>query len=210
MRKNLMLKPNSDRRTLGSIRPKCRVAAGSKHPLRARNAIATSGFQRSQTGTILVPIDFTEVSHKAFDYALSMATKLNFSVALVHVLQRSYAEGFVDGNQKEQIRAKARDDARMKLHTLARAKRIPGVPTSYLVSDGLPEYEILRIAEERKVDLIILGRQDRNPLSRLIFGSVTAEVVDAAPCPVLVVNNSGFVPHENGKDRFISRRRSRS
>ena len=48
--------------------------------------------------------------------------------------------------------------------------------------------EILRIAEELNARMIVLGRQDRSPLSRLIFGSVTADIIDAANCPVLVIN----------------------
>ena len=36
--------------------------------------------------------------------------------------------------------------------------------------------------------LIVVARQDRRPLSRLIFGSVTADIIDAANCPVLVIN----------------------
>ena len=208
MRKNLLLKQNSERRTTRSFRPKCRVAVSSKYRLRTRNADAPGHDQRSQRGTFLVPIDFTETSHKALDYALSMAAKLNRSVTLVHVLERSYGEGFLDADQKEDIRAKARLDSRIKLNALAQRKHISDVPVACIVSDGLPEYEILRIAEDLKVELIILGRQNRSPLSRLIFGSVTADVVDAAACPVLVVNNSGSVPHENARDCFTSRRRS--
>jgi len=74
-----------------------------------------------------------------------------------------------------------------KLDAVAESKSDRLVPISRVVGHGVPEYEILRLVESMDVDLIVLGRPPRNPLSRLVFGSVTRAVVDTAPCPVLVV-----------------------
>jgi nucleotide-binding universal stress UspA family protein len=56
-----------------------------------------------------------------------------------------------------------------------------------LVETGAPADVICRVAEERAVDLIVIGSHDRNWFSRLITPSVRNHVVDHAPCPVLVV-----------------------
>jgi nucleotide-binding universal stress UspA family protein len=147
------------------------------------------GSVRIHDETILVPIDFTAASYKALDHAVSIAQRLNWSVALVHVVVRSYAEGFVDSIRKTEVRAMSRREAQKKLDALASANRRSDLSIRSVIRDGLPEYEILRTAEKIKAKMIVLGRQDRNPLSRLIFGSVSRDILDVARCPVLVINN---------------------
>jgi nucleotide-binding universal stress UspA family protein len=56
-----------------------------------------------------------------------------------------------------------------------------------IVETGAPADVICRVAEERAVDLIVVGSHDRNWFSRLITPSVRNHVIDHAPCPVLVV-----------------------
>jgi universal stress protein A len=54
-----------------------------------------------------------------------------------------------------------------------------------VVVRGRPYVEIVRIAEERKIDLIVLGVFGRGALDRLVFGSTAEHVIRRAPCPVL-------------------------
>jgi nucleotide-binding universal stress UspA family protein len=56
-----------------------------------------------------------------------------------------------------------------------------------IVETGAPADVICRVAEDRNVDLIVIGSHDRNWFSRLITPSVRNHVIDHAPCPVLVV-----------------------
>jgi len=200
MRKNLLLESEHDRGSMTTIRPKCAASTRSKRREPREKNGDFSGSWRLHEETILVPIDFTTASYEALDYALSMAKNLNWSVALVHVVVRSYAEGFVDSIPKADLRAEARREARRKLNALASPTVRAEVSIRSIVRDGLPEYEILRIAENTKAKMIVLGRQDRNPLSRLIFGSVTREILDAARCPVLVINSGiDSDPAETGR-----------
>jgi len=138
-----------------------------------------------------VPVDFTESSNKALDYALLLADCLRASIVLLHVVERKYAEGFLDTPAKRSVRAEADCWAREKLDAVTESKSDRLVPIRHVVRHGVPEYEILRLAESMDVNLIVLGRPPRNPLSRLVFGSVTRDVVDVAPCPVVVVPARG-------------------
>ena len=52
---------------------------------------------------------------------------------------------------------------------------------------GNPAEEIIRAAESRDVELIVLGRQGRHTVERFLMGSVSDRVVRHAPCDVLVV-----------------------
>lgn len=137
---------------------------------------------------VLVSVDFTESSHKVLDVALLLADCLRASIVLIHVVERIYGEGFLDTFAKRDVRLRAYRRAREKLIAVAESESDRLVPINRVVRHGVPEHEILRLAKSMDADLIVLGRPLRNPLSQLVFGSVTRTVVDAAPCPMLVVN----------------------
>lgn len=149
-----------------------------------------SGASARKRRTLLVPVDFTESSLKALDYALSHAKRLNATVTLLHVLEGVYGEGFFDSSVRIKERTRAIADARFKLILLAASRIDRRVPMECVVRHGNVEYEIFRVAETASVHLIVLGRKSRNALSRMVFGSVTKDVIETSPCPVIVVPES--------------------
>jgi len=60
-----------------------------------------------------------------------------------------------------------------------------------LVREGIPAEEILRVAQEEKVDLIIMGRNGKTGLRRFFAGCVTKDVERSATVPVLVAMMAG-------------------
>jgi nucleotide-binding universal stress UspA family protein len=63
----------------------------------------------------------------------------------------------------------------------------PALHVEYRLEEGFAATEILRLAEEAKADLIVMGTHGRTGLSRLVLGSVAEQVVRKARCPVLTV-----------------------
>jgi len=61
------------------------------------------------------------------------------------------------------------------------------VSIDYLVADGLPAEEIVRVSQERHCDLIVMGTHGRGGVAHLLLGSVAEKVVRIAPCAVLTV-----------------------
>jgi nucleotide-binding universal stress UspA family protein len=185
-RQDLLARKRIETKTRGNVRSKGGGAWHGNDVPRAKK-VSDRGAS-AHKGTIVVPIDFTEASFQGLDYALAMAKGSNSPMALVHVVQAGYGGALVDAKLQKRIRAKALRDARARLDALANSSREPDMQIRCIVASGSAEYEILRIAEEINAGMIVLGRQDRSALSRLIFGSVTAEILDAAKCPVLVIN----------------------
>ena len=60
-----------------------------------------------------------------------------------------------------------------------------GVTVRDAVTQGKPSAEIVRMAQEEGVDMIVLGTHGKGMLDKAIFGSTTERVVRRAPCPVL-------------------------
>ena len=56
-----------------------------------------------------------------------------------------------------------------------------------LVVTGYPAEEILKVAADRKADMIVMGTHGRTGIDRIIFGSVAEKVVKTAACPVLTI-----------------------
>jgi nucleotide-binding universal stress UspA family protein len=57
----------------------------------------------------------------------------------------------------------------------------------YLVLEGFVPEAILKAAETEAVDLIVMSTHGRSGLSRWVYGSVAAKVLQAAPCPIFLV-----------------------
>jgi len=81
----------------------------------------------------------------------------------------------------EDVRA-AETAATKASHTLARA----GVATEVLVRTGSPADVICSVAEERKVDLVVVGTHGRSAMGRFLLGSVSSQVLNHAAAPVLI------------------------
>lgn len=156
------------------------------------------GSARRSTPTILVAVDFLPASLKALEHAFVWAKQLHASITLLHVVDPIYTGGFVNLVTKQKVRREARRRALERINKLADSQTTEGVPVTRVVRDGLPEFEILRLAEKMSVNMIVLGRRPKNPLGRWILGSVSDDIVDLAPCPVVLVNSSAAARIQGG------------
>lgn len=78
-------------------------------------------------------------------------------------------------------------DAREKLDQARRALADRDVRAEFVPSTGPPAEAILRVADDRGADLIVVGTRHKRLFERLVEGSVLQEVVRHAKCDVLVV-----------------------
>jgi nucleotide-binding universal stress UspA family protein len=70
-----------------------------------------------------------------------------------------------------------------------------GLECELLIRRGDFVEECLKIARERQVEDMIVSRAERSSLSRKLFGSVVDELLEQAPCPVMVVSDSSVENH---------------
>jgi nucleotide-binding universal stress UspA family protein len=83
--------------------------------------------------------------------------------------------------------------ATAEVYRQARLKEaIPEAARAYCTIDvslptGTPYREILRVAEERKADLLVIGIHGRGAVDRMLFGSTAQHLVRQASCPVLTL-----------------------
>jgi len=58
-----------------------------------------------------------------------------------------------------------------------------------IVGVGTPFVEIVKIAREEEVDLLIIGTHGRGAIAHMLLGSVAERIVRKSPCPVLTVRS---------------------
>ena len=71
--------------------------------------------------------------------------------------------------------------------------RAAGIATENRTATGDPRDVLLRLVEDERVDLVVMGSHGRTGLAKLLLGSVSSHVVTHAHCSVLVVKED---PHE--------------
>ena len=81
------------------------------------------------------------------------------------------------------------DELEEILDTAVTALERPELGVERAVLHGRPATLIVERAAEFRAELVVIGSRGRGPLTSMLLGSVSAEVVDHAPCPVLVVRH---------------------
>jgi nucleotide-binding universal stress UspA family protein len=142
-----------------------------------------------QVRTILVPVDFSEGSDVAVEWAQALAGAFGARLVVLHVVDLAAAAAVMGGPGDALVPPPAslleevRQDARQLMAELA--ARVPGATT--LVREGSPRQDIIETCAEVKGDLIVMGTHGRSGLAHLLFGSVAEHVVRNAPVPVFTV-----------------------
>lgn len=162
---------------------------------------------------LLVPTDFSEPANSALRYAIEEATLHHATVTLLHVLPTDartdvhyvtgapvpgpqgdfdpVAGGRVGGSpllsQPEVVRRDLGEEALTQLRDLI-ANAFQG-QWEVEVAMGHPAETIVRVAQERSADLIVMSTHGRTGLQHVLVGSVAEKVVRLAPCPVLTVKH---------------------
>lgn len=136
---------------------------------------------------ILVPVDFNETSQHAVAYAKDLARATGAQLHLLHVLEDVFAlpagtEGALSAFPR--LAKQAEDEARERLSALV-TDRLP--ETILTVVIGTPAAAILAYAERIQAGIIVMGTHGPNPKPLGDLGSVTAQVVRTAECPVLTM-----------------------
>jgi universal stress protein A len=136
---------------------------------------------------VLVPIDFSDCSRKALDYALPLAKEHKAVITLLYVAEPAYNFGEYGGINYAHLEGCEREAGEKELAKLAEAQLHGEVSAVTLVQTGSPAREIIEAASSLPADLIVISTHGRTGLKHVFLGSVAEHVVQRAPCPVLVV-----------------------
>ncbi|TAJ10523.1 MAG: universal stress protein [Nitrospirae bacterium] len=142
---------------------------------------------------LLVPVDFSDHSLEALEYAARVAKQFGAALTLLHVIEPvAYGLDFtlsIGGDARE-----TRAGLEARLADLAAPLLAQGLAVKPLVRGGTPADSILDWTRHQACDLIVMGTHGRRGLAHLAGGSVAEAVLRRAPCPVLTVKSPKFSP----------------
>ena len=150
---------------------------------------------------ILVPLDRSELSQKAFQQSLFIAQAFNAELQLLNVISSSEAEykdkvaltgsGYYARGVDESAQEKWQSTVESGLEPLEsfveEAAKV-GVSAEFVREIGQPEKQICKYAREWDIDLIVIGSHGRKGLNELLQGSVSNYVSHHVPCDVMLVH----------------------
>jgi nucleotide-binding universal stress UspA family protein len=161
--------------------------------------------ERKMYGKILVPLDGSALAELALFHAEALAQRFESEILLVKVCppvsapiefytfgeeimaeddNRDLADASLAGSTPQRQAEKIAEDYLTSLQEKLHVKNIKSC--CFVLSGSIPE-AILDIAETEKVDLIVMSTHGRSGLSRWVYGSVAAKILQAASCPIFLI-----------------------
>lgn len=138
---------------------------------------------------IMVPIDLGASTRQVIGVASRIAEHYNAAITLAHVVDLEYYPYYGFGSDPfPEIKQEMIEASDAKLAELAAELQAAGIIATWDTAKGHPASALKELAEERDVDLIVIGSHGRSGFDRAMVGSISEKVLRSAHCPVMVVN----------------------
>jgi len=136
---------------------------------------------------ILVAIDGSEASRRAFDRALDIAKAGNASLHVTYVVETGLFSSLPADNTVEIMYAVLKTEGEAALAKVKEQANAAGIPVTTHLKFGHAGSEVIKLAEQNKADLIVVGSHGKSQTDRLLIGSVSTFVVTHSKVSTMVV-----------------------
>ncbi len=140
---------------------------------------------------VLIPVDGSSYSLAAIRLAGKLARIHNSQVTIVHVIDEQVIQQLCRFRKEEceSIRKNMEEEAKGLVSDMKRELSATGIQANTVVLKGIPYEQILDVAENQGVDLIVMGKLGKRGVKRILIGSVAERVIEFSKCPVLSVSD---------------------
>jgi len=138
---------------------------------------------------ILVPIDGSKHSLKAFRVALDIAKNNNAKINVLTCLEKEdVGAWYIDKRTNRKIMSDAKNFAKDFLSKLEKPAKDANIPISLnILETKSASNQIITFSNSNKIDLIVIGSHGRGGFNKFLLGSVSNKVSQMAKCPVMIV-----------------------
>jgi nucleotide-binding universal stress UspA family protein len=135
---------------------------------------------------ILFATDYSSASQHALNYAASLARDRGATLIIAHVSElEQYPVGELFDEEPRSSEAELNE---LKAVTVPD----PAIRCEHRLLHGGVAAEIVRLAKEEDVELIVMGAHGRSALGRVLMGGVASEVIRNAHCAVLALRPPAY------------------
>lgn len=135
--------------------------------------------------TVVLAVDGSAHAERAAELTRELAQRLGSQVIVVYAF--TPVPRYLGDEQAQAIAARGVGHGTEIAERAAGPFRTAGIDVEIDVLEGPAPEAILRVAEVRNADLIVMGSRGLNDLEAILLGSVSHKVLQHAPCPVLIV-----------------------
>lgn len=133
---------------------------------------------------ILIGYDASPQAEKAFAFGLDLAAKYHAQMLVVSVASPPEPPEMVE---TQAVLENATEYYETHFATLRESAATVGITLECLVLVGHPAEQIVRLATDRQVDLVVMGHRGRSVIQQWLLGSVARRVLNHAPCTITIV-----------------------
>ncbi|WP_339606382.1 universal stress protein [uncultured Roseivirga sp.] len=146
--------------------------------------------------TILVPIDFSEQSKYALNFAAQLAKKGNLQVHAINIIEgpqnhtfNTMGDGFANESEDYFFLKQLIDKTKENMNALLQSKAYSGIDVIGSVEVGNPYQSISKAIADHEADLVVMGSKGASGIDEVLIGSNTEKVVRFAKCPVVTIKS---------------------
>ena len=143
---------------------------------------------------ILCPTDMGDRAYLAVEKATQIAHQFDAKVTLLNI-----HEEFMNKDERRMLRVSADKmkekfkqiaiESKEKMRAVIHKLHADDIELDFILREGTPEKGIVEAADELGVDLIVICTDGRDNIMDFVVGTITEHVINASPCPVLVIPN---------------------
>jgi nucleotide-binding universal stress UspA family protein len=138
--------------------------------------------------SIMVPVDFSERSTVAAEFAVSLAEEYNAKLYVLHVNEPVHAYAYVYDYFPGDFQQNMINRLTEELSNVIPRDIKERLDVEEILEEGGPAHHIIvEKAKELGIDVIVIATHGRTGLAHVLLGSVAENVVRHAPCPVFVI-----------------------
>ncbi|HUL35192.1 MAG TPA: universal stress protein [Candidatus Eisenbacteria bacterium] len=142
--------------------------------------------KRVSISKILVTTDFSEVSDRALEFAITLARRYDARIYLTHVISPDPFQ-FAEPQLAQATYEKVRQAAEEGITDILISGKLRGVPHEVLMEEGNVWPVVEQLVSKHEIDLVVAGTHGRGKMQKLFIGSVAEEIFRKADCAVLTV-----------------------
>ena len=154
---------------------------------------------------ILVPVDLSETSPQVLQTAVNLVGWKGTEIHVLHVADKSHYRG--DHVASKLSMSKMREDAYIASESHLEIL-VKGVSTDRAIKTcllwGDPAMDIVRMAKTGDFDLIVMATHERRGINRFFSGSVAEDVMQRAPCSVLILRKKASRAPSSRREKKVA------
>jgi len=140
-------------------------------------------------GRILFPTDYSEYAQKALKWAVELTKDYGSELDVLHVIEQNIPPQYYSAGISSifELDRELKKRAMKALTRFLKGVDKKEVNVKRFIREGKSDVDIVKFAEKRSIDLIVIASHGMSGIERLLMGSTTERVVRRASCPVLTI-----------------------